>query len=554
MARVWGLTADEYVRRHGGHAGDRCADERGVPFCINSPEPGKYTWLRGRGEFGRADPGVSLPLRCQGPCRIPRHHGDRAPPPHRVDWAELDRLAERLYSRRQHLLVPRAASLPSARPGLLVVGTVEGDTPATELVYAAEPDPVDRRVALYYRLTDRAAASPGAAAAWLASTHPAISACGLQTWLWRPPAGAKLGPIAGGPPDQRVGAATNAGLGQPGTRAAYAAAKQYSKAYAAAWDVTPRASVAKWLDLYDNVVAIQWVDFDPLRLRGCRVARDSIDSVLMFLTPDGLPPSAQLTKVEPTAARASAAAPAAAAAPKAAPSRLRNLAGKGLKIAAGAVIGAGATAAATAALNRLTRPATPAAPPTAAPPTAAPPTAAAPPAAPPAGARPGGPTIVGSNNILNTGTINIGPITLVIGGGEFRPDRAGRPTARRDRRPWSWWAKASIENMGDFDRENGMEMLDMMSTTERQEADRWLINQRGLTFATGMGADEYVAAATPDGRRQFDGAMPTSGGHDVSEFPAPEWGQRIPYAVAPVATLFCLDREARRAFVERVQD
>ena len=49
-------------------------------------------------------------------------------------------------------------------------------------------------------------------------------------------------------------------------------------------------------------------------------------------------------------------------------------------------------------------------------------------------------------------------------------------------------------------------------TDDRNSALEWLINERGLTYATGMAVDEYVAAAgTAAERQHYDGAVPMLG-------------------------------------------
>jgi hypothetical protein len=88
-----------------------------------------------------------------------------------------------------------------------------------------------------------------------------------------------------------------------------------------------------------------------------------------------------------------------------------------------------------------------------------------------------------------------------------------------------------------------------LTTEDRDAALRWLINARGLTYQTGMSLEEFVAAAdTQPARDRFNGG-PRTRTVQVGDVPGQAWAERVPYALATIATLMCLGHADRETFV-----
>jgi hypothetical protein len=525
--RVWGLTADEYASQHGGQGGDLCVDQNGDDRCLNDKGDSKFTWLRGRAGFGHGPIKPRLGATCSGPCRIPGHPGPRGQPSNAAtDWDSLDQLANHLYKKRGDLGLSDAASLPTAKPGLLVLTEASApskvpnrstaETPATLLT--GESGPANQVILLYYKVPP--GAHPGE---WLSRTHPAVASCSQKMWLWTPVDHSRIFPVSsfrGIAPKSVAGASTAAKLGSPSLRAGYLASRKYADAYAAAWSMTPRAAIDRWVWVYDHIVALEWKNFDSSQLtEPCKdLGRHDIHMALQFLTEDGMPPADQLTPVV------------------------------GGKIHSA---------------NQLT------------------PTAER--TIPPAPTAPMGvPVTHGITNIHN----NPNSVIVVINGGTFtngpnigmsqKGDQGGQQAARKldgqnppetkpnppekktnppetnQRHSWSWWLRQSMTHIsGRHGIAVSARRLLSMDMLGRNDALRWLINVRGLTYASGMSPEEYVAAAdTKDNRERFMIVTGTSvDTQPVGDYPSATWADRIPYAMAPISTIMCLDQAERRKFL-----
>jgi hypothetical protein len=162
-------------------------------------------------------------------------------------------------------------------------------------------------------------------------------------------------------------------------------------------------------------------------------------------------------------------------------------------------------------------------------------------------------------NLADIGTMGDGNIVnstvIIINGGAFDPGKPRQPSSHRgdQRMPWSWWVRQSVRLLS----EPGGAMvaaraLLSMDASTRDACLRWLINDRGLTFETGMAGDEYAVAADPAARAKFDGGPFTKSAAPVPQMPDASWAARVPYHLAPIATLMCLDGAARQALIQRV--
>jgi hypothetical protein len=508
--KVWGLTAKEYANQHGGQGGDLCVDEDDEERCLNDKGSGRYTWKRGREKFGHGSAAPRLRNTCSGPCRIPGHPGPRgAPAPGPTDWAKLDQLGNTLYRRRGDLGLSEAVSLPVAKPGLLVAtetapGTAPGaanrstaETPATLLTGTSGPE--DHVVLLYYKLPPNADPRE-----WLEHNHPDVAQCSQSLWLWTPPDRTRIFPVSafgGVVSHAAAGPGTKTGLGSMGMRAGFSASREFAKAYAAAWGITPAAAVQRWLWLYDNIVAVEWRNFDADRLTGqcAGTGAHDVHNVLQFLTADGMPPADQVTAV--AGGQLPHNLP---PVPPAADGKYVNQIGRGAKgsfnnsvivvINNGHYLGGG----------RL-----------------------------PAGVGPK----PGAGGAAATGA-----------GAAPAPAPGPAPPPAADRQDWSWWLRRSMQRISSkHGAAVAARRLLKVGTTERNAGIKWLINDRGLTYATGMSPDEYIAAAdTQANRDRFGRAIGIAGPPVTGDYPSAEWASRIPYALAPIATIMCLDQQERR--------
>jgi len=568
---VWGVTATQYRDNHGGKPGDLCVDEHGEQRCLNQSTGGRVTWRRGRANFGAGKMQARLGATCNGPCRIPGHAGERGVPraAAATDWGALDTLGRRLYLRRNDLGLSDVGSLPRAVPGLLLqvraVGPPEGepaasthDTAANELVGATGA--ADRVVFIYYRIPAAEAADP---AGWLRRIYPAAAACGARAWMWTPPAGERVWPVSafGGTPPRQPGlggVATDRGLGSPVLRSAYRTMRRYAEAYAAAWGVSRRAALARWLWVYDRVGVVQWRHIEPARIQGECAALDphDIPAAIQFLTEDGMPPPAELRAVDLAAAggaggegepaddqlRDDEPQPAVSDAPQMEDADAQDDAAQADD--SDDDDGAGAGAGGGPAVNRFPVPAL---------------------AVPAAGSFNDGINLADNGSIVaNNSTV------IIINGGSYDASggvlhHAGRPGggpagggggpaggggAQRPpdsrRRPWSWWLNRSMQRVVAPGMPPTAVRLMSLLPGVRNEALRWLINVRGLTYATGMAPDEYVAALDSAANRDRFGAGAAARPAPVGEYPSAEWAARIPYAMPPIATLLALAQEDRR--------
>ncbi len=514
--KVLGLTAAEYVRRHGGEVGDKCTDA-GVDWCVNRSGGGKPTWLRGRDTFGRGTASPRLRATCSGPCRVP---GSLRLPPRPVasaEWARLDQLGRSLYSQRAALRLGDPSGLPALAKGVVVARQLRpGPNPAGQLTGVGDPAIVCLFVAAPEGTTDKTAAQ------WF-RRHP-LAGTGPAAWI-EPSSRARALPVstevaalsaAPAAGAAEAGAAQTYGLGVEGLARAYQTSREFAAAYAAAWQVTRRQAIAQWLDVYDDVVALEWSRFDPGTVVGPVPDPATFHAALVFLTDDSLAPN-----------RVDLAAPPEAAPPEVVPPE-----------------------------------AAPPAPPEAAPPEVAPPAtpAGVVPAAP-AGVAPAAPAGVAPAGVAvgarNSGIVANNSTVIIINGGSFDPTAGGiglgdrRPEAPVGRRmPWSWWCRESQRLL--IDRQLAAKRLLAMDTEARDDALRWLINERGLTYETGMAGDEYVLAAASAAERDRAQDETLRSTAPVPRLPDPVWSRRVPHLLAPIGTLMCLDHRARQQLANKL--
>ena len=588
--RVHGITATAYVSQYDGQPGDSCTDDQGVVWCINrNAKTNNYSWLRGRqSPDWRATP--ALKATCHGPCRIPNHGSPRASPAHAVapaDWARVDQLGRALYKDREVIRLSDVLKLPVLVAGLLVrtaLGDPQG-SPAAHLVGATDRE-ADATVLLYVPLEPPTKAQ----AQTVLSQFPGQP----EAWLWTPPGKCRALEVGGSA--DAAGQASSytrrpgglAGLGAQGLDRVYTVARNFSAAYARVWGIPPREAMDRWLRNYNHIVALEWVRVDPARLVPV-VPHTLYQRALMFLGSRGLPPAEQLKRLATAGVPAperpqpgSQPAPPQPAPPQPAPPQ-----------------------------PAPPQPAPPQpAPPQPAPPQPAPPQPAPPqpgqlePGQPEPGQQPGqqpglpvapavpewvGRLLHGTGGHVSTGTYdmshNHGILAnhsiIIINGGVYNPSPppavphppasgppgsgapgAGAPGAGPPgagppgvgppgvRLPWSWWSRHSQALISEAGGAAvAAARLLRLTTEDRDAALRWLINARGLTYQTGMSLEEFVAAAdTQPARDRFNGG-PRTRTVQVGDVPGQAWAERVPYALATIATLMCLGHADRETFV-----